>query len=308
VRTDKDGFARKSLEKVLFALFRLKMFLRRFGFEKIPGVPAMYRFLKRHLVPGGTVLVRSGDNLFYVDLADEVMTPALIGKVRRRYEIELFESLVRPGMVILDVGANIGYFAVTAARNVGDSGKVYAFEPEPHNFELLRKNLELNGIANVTTVKKAVSDSDSSRVLFVSRYNLGSHSFSSDNAPDSEGSVEVETVTLDGFRASVMDGGGADLLKMDCQGAESLIVDGARRLLAESAPMIVLECWPYGLRTMGSSAAELVGKLESLGYSIWVLDEDARSMDPLDQSVVSRFGVMENVPGEHLGLFAKKPL
>jgi hypothetical protein len=83
-------------ERFLFVLYRLKLALRRFGLERIPGVPAAYRYLKRRILPEGTVLVKTGDSFLYVDLADEVMTPTLLGKVRKRYELELFESLLRP--------------------------------------------------------------------------------------------------------------------------------------------------------------------------------------------------------------------
>jgi FkbM family methyltransferase len=301
-----SGMALRWQERFLFVLYRLKLALRRFGLERIPGVPAAYRYLKRRILPEGTVLVKTGDSFLYVDLADEVMTPTLLGKVRKRYELELFESLLRPGMVVLDVGANIGYFTVTSARRVGDSGRVYAFEPETHNFDLLLKNIDLNGLTNVAPVQKAISDREGSRTLFVSRYNLGSHSFAAENAPDSEARVEVETVTLDEFWQSSLGAGRVDLMKMDCQGAEALIVDGAQRLLAKNDLRILMECWPFGLKKMGCSAAHLVSKLESLGYTIRVLDEDARSMDPLDETALARFRAMEDSPGLHLGLLAEK--
>ena len=64
-------------------------------------------------------------------------------------ETAWFLRTVKPGDIIVDAGANVGYYTVIGSRLVGDRGKVYAFEPDPSNFELLRKNVELNGLKNV---------------------------------------------------------------------------------------------------------------------------------------------------------------
>src|SRR3989338_8733486 len=68
------------------------------------------------------------------------------------------KSVLKPGMTFVDVGANIGLFSLMAARQVGPTGKVYAFEPGADNCTLLRKNIEQNGYRNVTIVEKAVSE------------------------------------------------------------------------------------------------------------------------------------------------------
>src|ERR1035441_6724268 len=76
-----------------------------------------------------------------------------------QYEPEtkaLLGSLIRPGMTVFDIGAHVGHYTLLAARIVGPTGRVYAFEPEPENFALLKRNVELNGYKNVTCVPKEI--------------------------------------------------------------------------------------------------------------------------------------------------------
>jgi FkbM family methyltransferase len=70
----------------------------------------------------------------------------------------LFKGIVKEGMVVVDIGANIGYYTLIAAKLVGKSGIVYVFEPMPSNYECLCKNIEVNGYTNVVLIQKAVSN------------------------------------------------------------------------------------------------------------------------------------------------------
>jgi len=78
----------------------------------------------------------------------------------------LFERLIEPGMVVADVGAHIGYFTLLATRQVDSTRKVYTFEPAPSNYDLLLKNIALNGYENIVPVPKAVSNSDGTAHFF----------------------------------------------------------------------------------------------------------------------------------------------
>ena len=75
-----------------------------------------------------------------------------------RFEIECLKQLIKEGDTVVDLGANIGYYTLILAQLVGKSGHVYAFEPEPSNFEILSKNVKENKHDNVTLVQKAISD------------------------------------------------------------------------------------------------------------------------------------------------------
>ena len=87
------------------------------------------------------------------------------------YTLELFQRAINPGSTVLDLGAHHGYFSLLAARWVGKEGKVYAFEPAPENFQILKKNIEFNQFTNVLPVNKAVSDTDKPMPFFLCKPN-----------------------------------------------------------------------------------------------------------------------------------------
>ena len=72
--------------------------------------------------------------------------------------MKIFRTVLKKGMKIVDIGANLGYFTVIAARRVGPSGRIFSYEPDPHNYALLKKNIETNHFKNVIPVPVALSD------------------------------------------------------------------------------------------------------------------------------------------------------
>ena len=83
-------------------------------------------------------------------------------------ELDLLRKCLKPGANFLDIGGNIGYFTIIAAKHVGPLGKVIAFEPEPHNFEILRRNVELNKLRNVMIENYAAVDQEKTLTLYLS--------------------------------------------------------------------------------------------------------------------------------------------
>ena len=96
-----------------------------------------------------------GHKMFLDEL--DILDISIYG-IHEPIETKLVEGEINKGDVVLDVGANVGYFTLIFARLVGPNGKVYAFEPDPDNFALLKKNVEMNGYKNVVLVQNAVSD------------------------------------------------------------------------------------------------------------------------------------------------------
>jgi len=90
-------------------------------------------------------------------------------------ETELFESHIKEGDVVMDIGANIGYYTLVAAKLVGANGKVYAFEPESINFSFLKKSVEINNYENVICEKKAVSNENGKLKLFLHKFQTGAY-------------------------------------------------------------------------------------------------------------------------------------
>ncbi len=203
------------------------------------------------------------------DPRDEVITPWLKKGVWEPVETALFRSEIHPGDVVVDVGANVGYFTLIAAQLVGDGGKVWAFEPDPDAFELLRRNVELNGYKNVTLVPKALGSEPGTLKLFRHATNRGDHR--TYDPGDGREAVEVEVTTLDHYFA---DASRLDLIKMDIQGAECAVVAGAPKTFERGGDMaVIMEYTPQYIRQMGQDPQSCLSTLAGHGFSFYEIHE-----------------------------------
>jgi FkbM family methyltransferase len=170
---------------------------------------------------------------------------------------------IKPGMVVYDCGANIGYFSVVLAQLVAPGGHVYAFEPSPHSLKCLQSASRLNQLDNLTVVPRAVwHQSDTLRLACAGRSSLVSDHLEGvfGEAAHEESFVEINTISLDEF---VYDDGNppADLIKIDIEGAEGKALLGARRLLEEHRPTLLLEIH-------GEPGREVWPMLQELKYKV----------------------------------------
>jgi FkbM family methyltransferase len=156
---------------------------------------------------------------------------------------DVFAEHVPSGGVVWDVGANIGFYSLIAARIVGERGKVIAFEPLPDNQQAILRNVELNGIGNVALVPVALSEEEGEADLeihdsptWAKLDTSGDTSFKRDAA--ASGTVRVKLTTLDVQLATLPP---PQLVKMDIEGAEVAALRGARKLLGECRPTLICE-------------------------------------------------------------------
>ncbi|MBP7148922.1 MAG: FkbM family methyltransferase [Acidobacteria bacterium] len=204
-----------------------------------------------------------------------------------RDEAALFDSLLRPGSTVLDIGANIGYYAVAAGRKVGD-GRVIAFEPVPATYERLCRNLELNRCARVTPVLFAAADSAGERTIYLVDGDPGSSSFGPRAAGQSV--LRVGTRRVDDVLAE-LGIGHVDLVKMDVEGAERVALEGMRGVLGRSRPAILMEINPPQLRAAGDSPSALLQLLAAYEYRLsrvgpgGVVPFDASQVDQLERNI-----------------------
>jgi len=221
----------------------------------------------------------------WVDTRDRVIAAHLLGGgAWEASETAAFLAHVREGMCVFDVGANIGYYTLLAARAVGPAGRVYAFEPEPRNFELLTRNISENGLTNVRPVNAAASSREGVVRLHLDDANFGAHSFVAGSVRTSSGrSVVVRTVGLDAFAGEARAFGAGVFVKIDVQGAEALVVEGGSRLLSLPAVTVLLEIWPEALVRAGADARRLLAVLEDLGFrfeDVDTADAERRPLQP----------------------------
>jgi FkbM family methyltransferase len=207
----------------------------------------------------------------------QVMLYWLLRGKYERHTRTLFEQAIRPGMRVLDIGAHIGYFTLLAARAVGQSGSVYAFEPDPANFRFLSHNAALNGVEDVVTaVPQAVAGTSGVRPFFSNRKNSVMSSFWGGGKHD--GALRVECTTVDDFVGPER----IDVVKLDVEGAEVDALRGMRRTLTEARrPVLIVECNPTALATAGASVRELLDELAALELDVRVIDEKQRDLLPV---------------------------
>ena len=217
-----------------------------------------------------------GGLLFRCDLADPLMRePCLTGRYEPQ-ETALLMALVGPGAVVVDVGANWGYFTLASAHLAGSTGRIVSIEADPNAVRTLESNVAKNGLTQVRVVAAAASDAD--ETITVRRY--GSNQQESSNfgvvlegAQEGGGaSLKIPARPLD----AMLDAAGiehVDVLKMDIEGAEARALAGVgRRLAAGAIDWILLELHPAYLRNQGGSAADVVAQLESHGFDTWQID------------------------------------
>jgi FkbM family methyltransferase len=237
----------------------------------------------------------------FVDLPDSLGLRR--NPVYGKEETALLASEVKPGMTVCDIGANIGYYTLLLARWVGPTGRVFAFEPDPVNFALAKKNVEHNGYTNVTLVNCALSNQPGELLLYVCEYNRGDHR--SYNPDEPRECVSVEAKTLDAFLES-QNNPRIDVIKMDVQGAEPLVCQGAAQFFRENAPQkMLMEFWPQAMNQAGQSAEALLDQLAQAGfdYSLVSKETDAAGLPvltPVSRDEIRARFTVENGVGDNL--------
>jgi FkbM family methyltransferase len=217
------------------------------------------------------------------------------GHVVSDSDIELVRRLLRAGDVFVDGGANIGLFSLVAARSVGPSGKVIAFEPAPATREALRGNLALNALPWVEVRADALGARPGTLELVT--FTGDRSGLSSFQPADAGGGrrEQVRVVTLD--EALGEEAAKVRLLKLDLEGAEYGALQGASGLLGRVKPDLLIELEPEHLRRQGASAEAVVTLLREQGYAFFRVEGDAPHLALVPEPLPER-------PRERPNLFA----
>jgi FkbM family methyltransferase len=243
--------------------------------------------LPLRLIPKGTVVVvRGGLNKGAAWIVGSSVHGCWLGTYESEKQAAV-SRLVRPGMVVWDVGANAGFYTLAFSRLVGPTGRVYAFEPLAENAHSLLRHVRLNELANVSIVQAALSD-DAGLVGFRT-----APSNAMGRIAPAERSYLVPALTADGFLALHPDAR-PDLIKIDIEGSEGAFLAGARELLQSAAPRILLAL--HGADQSRSCSETLRG----LGYSLRHLDGTTPIEGPpgCDEIMASRGAPQQRVPAD----------
>ena len=189
-------------------------------------------------------------------------------------EFFMLAQVLRPGMIFVDVGANMGLYTLFAARRVGQHGTVLAIEPSTRECGRLLKNVEANSLSNVRLLRNAVSDSRSDADLLVAEDEWSGHNTLGAFAYDTPLATK-ETVRTERLDDIVLREGlsRVDVVKLDVEGAELLALQGAVGILERFRPLLLLELADRALCHQGCSSAQIWDFCRQRGYEIFAFDQ-----------------------------------
>lgn len=191
----------------------------------------------------------------------------------------LLVNMLRSPADFVDIGANIGWFTLVAAHVLARGGQVHSFEPDPAHLSKLRVNVSANHLDNVTINDCALADRTGEATLYLNEVNRGDNSLLPNS--DRSGSTSVQVRRLDEYeglsRARPL------VVKLDVQGSEIDVLNGARTLLTSYPEEIVLFCEvsPSALAVGGRRTAELAALLDTFGFAAAVVDRQRPRIIPM---------------------------
>ena len=195
----------------------------------------------------------------------------LYKNIFERKEIALINKMVKPGMTVLDIGANIGFYTLLLSELVGNKGKVYAFEPEKNNFKNLKKlcSKKKNIVLNNVAVGEISGDID----LYISeKLNVDHRTY--DNYENRK-HHKIKCVSIDSYLGKAKK---IDFIKIDTQGFEYKILLGMKRLLQSSKQTVLFcEILPTGLKNTGTSVKQMFDLLKKWNFKITQLKSTSES-------------------------------
>jgi FkbM family methyltransferase len=206
------------------------------------------------------------------------------------FETELVKNEIKNGYRILDIGANIGYYTLIIADLIGKNGLVYAFEPEPKNFKLLEKNIQINNLKNVVLYNKAASNFNGYIDFYINKTTEGGHSiYKSANSEDRP--IQVEAIKLDDCITDKI-----DFVKIDVEGAEGEVLLGMQNILKNNQKIkLIIEFHPRSLNKSSFNANQYLDLLVMLGFKLYNVNERNKKLEPTSKNeLLSQYTVKNN--------------
>jgi len=205
-------------------------------------------------------------NKMYLNLEDPGISKDLaLDGIREELVTRQIRKELTPGMKCVDIGANIGYYTLIEAQLVSEEGKVYAIEPEPRNFELLKKNIEVNNYDSIVEVYQlAIGNKNGIAKLYLSKHsNL--HNMVARGGDKNREYINVEVCKLDGL---LKDKDPVDFIRMDIEGYEYEAILGMQKILTKGKRglKLCMELHPRKLKDAGYSKKLLLEKLAEFGF------------------------------------------
>lgn len=275
----------EKLKLSIFPLFRkVRKLLEGKGLERLPGSMALHDFLFWHLWSQESIVEIQGSKMYMnpdnlPKRFKRTFRSYIISGIWEELTTEMFRKVIKKGDIVVDLGTNIGYFTLLTSRLIGNEGRVYAFEPEPVNYSLLVKNIEMNGYKNIIPVQKAVSNTTGKVRLFIDNEDSGAHTILPNNTKQEF--VEIESITLDDYFGDKKHP--INVVKMDVEGAEMAALSGMDRIIKENENLkMFVEFYSPGIRRSGNSPEEFARRLlEDYHFSILAIGDYRKNKEYL---------------------------
>lgn len=233
--------------------------------------------------------LQNGTQLFVPNRLDAITTYVILEQ-ERWFEKEwgFVEYLLRPGMVAIDIGANLGIYSMAMAKAVGPQGRVYAYEPTSETRARLERSKAVNGADNLVVLGSALSDAErEGRIIF------GPSSELNRLADGADGSGEAVHLTSLDLERERHGWGEIDFIKMDAEGEELKIIAGGGSVFEDGSPVVMFE-----IKSETGYEPGIARQFEAMGYGLYRLLPDERHLVPFDEAELDSF---------ELNLFAVKP-
>jgi len=204
-----------------------------------------------------------------------------IFKIYEPNQTKIVKKYVHEGDVVIDVGAHVGYYTLLMAQLVGKNGKVYSFEPDPVNFELLKKSVEINGFENVVLIQKAVSDTTEKIKLFLGDNDSAINRIYDAKLGDAKKSIDVESVTIDEYFKE--NDKLFNFIKIDSEGSEAKIINGMEKFLTKNRKLIMMtEFFPFLIKKSGDEPKQYLKSLENSGFELYNILDDNKETNKIN--------------------------
>ena len=200
-----------------------------------------------------------------------------IFKIYEPNQTEIVKKYVHEGDIVVDIGAHVGYYTLLMAQLVGKNGKVYSFEPDPVNFQLLKKSVEINGFENVVLIQKAVSNITDKVKLFLGDNDSAINRIYDAKLGDAKESIDVESIRIDEYFKENDEL--VNFIKIDSEGSEIKIINGMKQFLSRNQELVMMtEFFPFLIKKSGDEPNQYLKSLEKFGFSLYnILDKNEKT-------------------------------
>jgi FkbM family methyltransferase len=255
---------------------------------------------EQKLDPERVVDVETNVGTLWLERDAKILTPTLVESGAWQPDvINLMKRFVRPGMTVVDAGANVGYVSVCASKLAGPTGRVFCVEVDPANVSLLRANLWRNGCTNATVLPVAAWSERAELKLSVIPEGGGACSQVSADAPDGS--------AIAAYRLDDLIDGPVDYLKIDCEGTDHMVLKGATGLFRANRSLLATVELAPGLDSQtGDTTSDILGLYGELGLKPYLIDIRGRLI-PTSYEKLASSGSDEELVVIDFVLAARRP-